>query len=120
MATPKLGKAGEDYAALFLQQAGLCIVARNYHSRYGEVDIIATDASCIIFAEVKTRTVGSLGTPAEAVTARKQGRIIKTAERYLLLYPSNLQPRFDVLEVIAAKDATLLSCNHLQNAFGLF
>lgn len=120
MAALKLGKTGEDYAAVFLQQLGLHIVARNYHSRYGEVDIIAADTNCIIFVEVKTRTVGGLGTPAEAVTVRKQQRVIKTAEHYLRLCPCNLQPRFDVLEVLVEKDTTILSCNHLENAFGLF
>ena len=74
-------------------------MARNYHSRYGEIDIIAADSEYIAFIEVKTRKKGSLYIPAEAVTFSKQKKLILTAQEYLLEHPSRLQPRFDVCEV---------------------
>ena len=49
------GKIGEDYAAQFLTKKGYRVVARNYRSRFGEIDLIAENKEYIVFAEVKTR-----------------------------------------------------------------
>lgn len=92
------GALGEQAAADLLEQAGYRIVARNYHSRWGEIDIIVCDAQYIIFVEVKTRKDVRKAEPEEAVTLRKQKKIIQTALTYLQEYPQwqQYQPRFDV------------------------
>lgn len=115
----EIGMRGETVAAGYLESKGYRVAARNYHSRYGEIDIIAESGEYILFCEVKTRAENSLGTPAGAVDIRKQRKLIKTAVDYLMKNPSPLQPRFDVVEVITYKsgDFSHYRINHLENAF---
>ena len=77
--TKSIGNSGEDLAARYLESNGYEIVARNFHSRYGEIDIIAKNAEYIAYIEVKTRGISSYGLPRDAVTLQKQQKIIKTA-----------------------------------------
>ena len=93
------GKLGEDFVAVLLEKKGFHIIARNFRRKCGEIDLIAANREFLIFVEVKTRTVGSLVSPAEAVNLSKQKKIIKTAMLYLAQSQTNLQPRFDVFEV---------------------
>lgn len=95
------GKLGEDAAAEWLAAQGYTIEARNYRCREGEIDIVARSGGILSFAEVKTRTEGSLLQPRDAVTPVKQRRIVKAALQYLSERDGfGLQPRFDVIEVI--------------------
>lgn len=94
-----IGRRGETAAAAYLEKRGFYILERNYHSPYGEVDIIAENGQYIIFVEVKTRKPGAMVEGAEAVDRNKQKRLIQTSQIYLLEHPSNLQPRFDVIQV---------------------
>ena len=115
------GLLGEQYAAEALKKKGYRIAAANYHCRFGEIDIIAENEEYIAFVEVKTRAANSLYSPAEAVTASKQQKIIVTAQHYLLQSQSKLQPRFDVFEVVTASksDFRVIKAEHIENAFGV-
>lgn len=111
-----LGSQGEQAAVEYLQQNGYTILARNYHTRGGEIDIICANDRFLVFVEVKTRSSSRFGTPAEAVTWQKQQKIIRTAQIWLMQHPCALQPRFDVAEVYAMRNGKL--CVHLlENAF---
>ena len=83
-------------------------VSLQYLERTGEV---------LCFVEVKTRAAASFGRPAEAVDIRKQQRILKTANVYLAQHPCDLQPRFDVAEVVL-DNGKCLELNYIENAFG--
>ena len=115
------GKLGEMAAANFLRKAGYDIVDANYRSRFGEIDIIACDEKYIVFAEVKTRTQGSMLLPREAVNKGKQEKIIRTAEYYLSEHPADFQPRFDVIEVMIRRsdEFAVSGIHHIKNAFTL-
>ena len=112
MNTTWKGKAGEDRAARFLEQAGWRILERNFSARGGEIDLIAADGKTLVFAEVKTRSYQAFGGPLAAVTPAKQKRIAQTALHYLqergLKFDSI---RFDVLCVLPDK------IEHIPNAF---
>lgn len=110
------GRAGEDYAAKKLEELGYAIVARNYHSRYGEIDIIAENGEYLVFVEVKARKAGSLSSPLEAVTPQKQRRLILTAQAYLAASPSEKQPRFDVAAV-TLEGSRVTGWEYVENAF---
>ena len=111
------GVFGENLAVKLLESKGFEILERNFHSRFGEIDIIARDAEYLIFAEVKTRSIGaSLGAPREAVDKAKQQKIIRTALHYLQNSNLPLQPRFDVIEVYLTPGAKH-KIKHIQNAF---
>lgn len=106
------GSRYEEQAAAFLAGAGYQIIERNFRCRTGEIDIIAKEASVLVFAEVKYREGAGCGAPAEAVDRRKQKKIADTARYYLLThgYGEDTACRFDVvailgLEVQLYKDA---------------
>lgn len=119
MAGVSRGAAGEVIAARFLRNKGYAILAANVHSRFGEIDIIAADPPYIAFVEVKTRSEDSLYAPREAVTQGKQARILRTAALYLQQHPADLQPRFDVIEVITRKGRPMeaVEIDHLLGAY---
>lgn len=113
------GISGEQLTAKMLADKGYDIVAMNYHSRFGEIDIIAENNEYIIFVEVKTRNDKSIAEAKEFVDAKKQKKIILTAVQYLSLNETEKQPRFDVVEVyIKSKFGFhLKEINHIENAF---
>ena len=93
------GRLGEQLAAEILERKGYTVVARNVHSIYGEVDLIATGDGYICFIEVRTRRQGAVVSPEESITPAKRRKIILTALLYLQNHPYDLQPRFDVFSV---------------------
>ena len=96
-----LGAWGEARAAEYLEKKGYRILSRGYQTRFGEIDLIAADAKFLAFVEVKTRKDDDFAEAWESVGARKRARIRRTAEIWLYVYPAELQPRFDVIEVYA-------------------
>ena len=114
-----LGAAGEVMAARFLREKGYDIVGVNVRTRFGEIDMIAQKDSYLVFVEVKTRGEDALYEPKEAVTGAKQRRILKTAAMYLKSNPTDLQPRFDVIEVFTGDGDPLTpkAIDHIENAF---
>lgn len=113
-----VGKLGEDYMAEELIKNGYKILARNYNTRFGEIDIVAENEGFIAFVEVKARSVGSLYNPAEAVTMKKQQKIILAAQEFLQRNHTGLQPRFDVAALKIRKDE-VESFTYIKNAFTL-
>ncbi len=114
------GVYGEDYTVKYLKKHGYKILERNFHSRFGEIDIIASKKGIIAFVEVKTRGENSIYAPREAVDYYKQQKCIKTAEYYLVNNPSELQPRFDVSEIIVTEMGEKIEVkthNYIENAF---
>ena len=111
------GKLGEDVCAWYLEKNGYFVCARNVHSRYGEVDLIAENDSCICFVEVKTRGMNAPITPAQAVDYRKQQKLVLTAQAYLQTHPTQKQPRFDVFEVLLDAQDRPRRMRMLENAF---
>lgn len=113
------GLIGEKLALEFLKNKGFELITKNYASRYGEIDIIMCNDNYIIFVEVKSRKNTRYGTPAQAVTYKKQKKIIITASEWITLNKINLQPRFDVVEVYmdSYKKTKIV---HIENAFDAF
>lgn len=114
---PTSGQRGEQLAAGYLTGQGCEILARNWHASGGELDLIAREGEYLLFVEVKTRGPNRLGSPAEAVDAGKQRRIVETAERYLAENPLPLQPRFDVIEIYLDENGNFLRAGWIRNAF---
>lgn len=114
-----MGLWGEDRAVEFLKARKYIILARNYHSRFGEIDIIAKKRNTIIFAEVKTRKNTAFGFPAEFVDYQKQQKIMKTAQLYINdNFNAEFDYRFDIIEVFHYDD-NKVKFNHLKGAFEL-
>ena len=119
MKTKLVGRWGEQVAAEYLKKHNYKLVGMNYSCRFGEIDLIAKNRKYIVFVEVKLRKSADFAQAREFVSHSKQGKIITTASVWLAENPSELQPRFDVIEIYApegikSKDYKI---NHLENAF---
>lgn len=98
-----LGQRGETAAASFLKRQGYEVLARNYHSRYGEIDIIACKDGRLAFVEVKTRSSLQYDTPGAAVNFLKQRKIRKTALIWLQAQDKVYEElAFDVVEILVS------------------
>ena len=91
------GGAAEEEAARFLERHGLTIVARNYLTRMGEIDIVALDGEVMVFVEVRMRSSRGYGGAPESITLAKQRRIAAAAARFLQGYRRPPRCRFDVV-----------------------
>lgn len=110
------GPWGEEQAAGFLRNKGWRIAARNYRTRYGELDIIAENEKYLVFVEVKTRKNNHFAQAREYVTPKKQERLRITAEFWLQKNPTGLQIRFDVIEVYGTPGGRA-EIIHIEDAF---
>jgi putative endonuclease len=100
LARRALGRAGEAAAVAALRACGYVILARNARLRRGELDVVALHRDTVVFVEVKSRRSAAYGTPAEAVTRRKQQAIVRLAHAYLARRSwAGRSCRFDVAEV---------------------
>ena len=106
------GTIGEIDAEKYLKDKGYVIVSTNYRNRLGEIDIIAKDKNVLVFVLFKSRATLLYGRPCEAVDERKQHKIRKTAELYLVTTKNYYTDvRFDVVEILGDE------INHIENAF---
>lgn len=107
-----LGAQGEILAKQYLIDNGYKILAQNYTTKIGEIDIIATKNDIIVFVEVKNRQTKRFGMPREAITPYKQNKIRKVAVQYLVVKKlTNKQVRFDCVEILGD------TITHIENCF---
>jgi putative endonuclease len=113
------GRWGEALAADHLRRKGYTILAANYTSRFGEIDLIAQNRKYLVFVEVKLRRDNTFAAAREFVDRRKQERIRKTALLYLETTQNDRQPRFDVVEIYAPEGTATRKPQiiHLEDAF---
>lgn len=109
-----LGRHGEQLAADYLTAAGLTIIERNWRSRQGEIDIVATDGPVLVVCEVKTRSSVGFGTPLEAITVQKAMRLRRLAVHWVLDHGTVYdQIRIDVVGVLRTNPGTF-SIEHVR------
>ena len=115
------GIAAEALAATFLVNNGLKMVMQNYHCRFGEIDLIMTDAKTLVFIEVKLRTSGQFGGAAASITPQKQQKMILTAQHYLQQARYQTEPacRFDAILMTGhlSTNTNLQQIEWIRNAF---
>jgi putative endonuclease len=119
------GQLGEQIAEEHLTHRGYSIVARNFRTRYGELDLIAVDDRALVFCEVKTRIAGTRrgpDGPLDAIGSRKRNRLRRMATQWLAETSSNARPRppairFDAIGVMLTPAGRLLALEHLEDAF---
>ena len=113
------GAWGEALAAQYLQKKRFKIIATNYRTRFGEIDLIAANRHFLVFVEVKLRKSDKFANAFEYVDLHKQERLRTTAGIYLSQHPTDLQPRFDVIEIYAPQGTQTLKpqIHHMEDAF---
>lgn len=108
------GNRGERAAEQYLRKNGYRILARNFTTDTGELDLVATDDAYLVFVEVKSRMSDDFGAPSEAVDFTKQRKLSMVASQYIeknMLFGA--PARFDVIEVRLDTG----KIKHIQNAF---
>lgn len=106
-------------AAEYFRKKRYKILASGYRCRFGEIDLIVQDKRFLVFVEVKLRKSADFARASEYVDWRKQNRIRTTASVYLSENPTDLQPRFDVIEIYAPEGMATIRPEiiHLEDAF---
>ncbi len=101
------GTRFEDLALACAVRCGLALVARNFASRYGEIDLILRDGAMIVFAEVRYRRSTRFGGAVDSVDAAKRERLVRTAGMFLQSRPelASRTCRFDVFAISGSADA---------------
>lgn len=113
------GAWGEALAAEYLRKKRYMVIAAGYRCRFGEIDLIVQDKKNLVFVEVKLRKSGEFARAMEYVDRRKQDRLRMTASLYLSQNPTQLQPRFDVIEIYAPEGTATKhpEIHHMEDAF---
>lgn len=114
MPSRETGEAAERRALDYLTRQGLKLVAANYRSRFGEIDLIMRDGEVLVFAEVRMRKSENFGGAGASITPTKQARLIKTANQYLTQFTRPPPCRFDAVLLGAANGDTI---EWIRNAF---
>lgn len=109
------GTTGEDIAASFLEKKGYSLLEKNWRFGHEEIDIIASNDSTLVIAEVKTRKSNYFGEPEEFVTRQKQKHLIKAANAYIEKNNLDLDVRFDIIAVILSEKKQHI--HHIEDAF---
>ena len=114
-----LGAWGEALAAEYLRKKRYKILASGYRCRFGEIDLIVSNRSYLVFVEVKLRKSADFAAAREYVDGRKQDRLRATASMYLSQNPTNLPSRFDIIEIYAPEGLNTAhpQINHMEDAF---
>jgi len=117
MNNQEIGKLGEQHAVDFLISQKYKIIERNYHTRHGELDIIAYTEKQIVFVEVKTRTSQKFGDLTETISKKKAKNIIASSQTYLssLKKRNSFSWRIDLIGVKLSKNKELKDLIHIKN-----
>ena len=120
-----LGAQGEEEAVQHLERLGHEVLDRNFRTRYGELDVVSVTRSCLVFCEVKTRTVGGRKGPSTAVEAvgpSKRRRLRLMAREWFRLRGGSHERlpggvRFDAIGVVLDTRRQLVALDHVEDAF---
>ena len=108
------GLQAEQIAETFLRKQGLKLIQKNYHCRFGEIDLVMQEGSTLVFCEVRLRNSHQFGGAAASITIPKQQKLVRAAQQYLQTHPSKLACRFDAV-LLSAND--LAHIEWIRNAF---
>lgn len=112
----QLGKLGEDLAIKFLQKQGYKFIEKNFHSRYGEIDIVAQEKDTLVFIEVKTRYSKEFGLPEESITPWKIKALKRCIDFYKILHPNSPELlRVDLVGVTLSPNGTFENIKLIKN-----
>lgn len=112
-----LGREGERLAFAFLRRAGIAIIARNYVTPIGEIDIVALDGETLIIVEVRTLRSDETTSPEQSIREPKRRRLQRLAHFFQEQTGSTeLNVRFDVIGVVARPGEPPV-VQHWVNAF---
>ncbi len=113
-----VGASGERIAALLLEQAGCTIIARNWHCRGGELDLVALDGAMLVCVEVRVRSEAGHGTAAESVVGVKTKRVLHAVAAFIDAHPAHADRlvRIDVVAITLDRAGRVAETLHIRDA----
>lgn len=113
-----IGKVGEAIAANYLLDKGYQMLDQNFKARYGEIDLVALDAECVVFVEVKTRTTSAFGNPEDSITPAKLQKLENAALLWLQAHPEAPDDwRMDAIAILIDHQNNVKELKHFLNAY---
>lgn len=110
------GKLGESLAQNFLIQKGFQPLDHNFHTRFGEIDLIMIDSDTLVFVEVKLKIGSHFGNPEDMISTSKIKQIQKTAQSFIQTHPlSYSRFRLDAVCIVLNQDNSVNRINHYEN-----
>jgi len=111
----KTGELAESIACEHLVRSGYHILARNYHTRYAEIDIVAFKKNMLVFVEVRSKHSEIHGTPEETINQRKMARVLRAGLVYIAFNPQFKRYRVDAVCIVFAGDESVRRLDHYEN-----
>jgi putative endonuclease len=113
----RVGHAGEAAALAYVSEKGMKVLARDWRSPLGQIDIVAEDGDTLVLFEVKARRGTGFGLPEEAVDGRKRKKLRTLMQMYQAATKRQKQPcRIDVLGLILDDKLQVTRTEHIENA----
>lgn len=109
------GKLAEALAQKLLESSNLRLLQKNYHCRYGEIDLVMQDKNTLVFVEVRFRNSERFGGALESIDTKKQNKLRITAQHYMQKHNNKLNARFDVVILSSLSDQNKI--NWIKYAF---
>ena len=110
------GPRAEALVAAWLEVRGLVVVTRNWRCRFGEIDLVLQDGATVVFAEVRLRANPRFGGAAASIDARKQAKLVASAQLFLSARPA-LRTRPCRFDAVLLGDANGNDVEWIRNAF---
>ncbi len=111
----EFGRRAEQLAANYLLAKGYKILHTNWRFFKKEIDIVCTNGTELVIAEVKARTCTVFPYPGELVPLSKQRNLEDAAEAYIYRYNMDLPTRFDLIAIIFSGNQ--FEVEHIENAW---
>jgi len=110
----KIGKDGEEIAAKYLSDKGYKILEKNYYTKFGEIDLIASKNDILVFVEVKLKQTEDFGTPEEMIGFSKLTQVHRMSEFYLIDNPG-IAKKYDSYRIDAVCIVQGSRITHYEN-----
>jgi putative endonuclease len=111
------GNMGENLAAVFLRDKGYQLLDRNYHTRFGELDLVMLENEMVVFVEVKTRTSKKFGSPEDSINSSKMEHLQNAGLLWLQEHPKSPDDwRIDVVSIFMDRTGKIFDIKHFINA----
>lgn len=112
------GQIGENLAAEYLAKKGYRVLDRNWSTRWGELDIVASKNDILVFVEVKTKVGDGFGLPEDMVNSYKISQVQRMGEVYRITKGlPNVQARVDVIAIVLDRDNEVLRLDHYEGVY---
>ncbi|MBI2644187.1 MAG: YraN family protein [Candidatus Wildermuthbacteria bacterium] len=114
----EVGKRGEELAKKYIRGKGYKIIEQNWHTKYGEIDLVAENKEWCVLIEVRTKIGEQFGLPEETLNYRKMQRLMRNANAYAAIRRISKPYRIDAVCIVLDESGNLIRIDHYENITG--